>query len=830
LQIEEQPLSGNLQSSICNLQLRTAMVQDLRYAFRSLLRTPGFTLTAVVTLALGIGANTAIFTMIWSVLLRPLPYPEPERLASVEVLGAGKSGPVTFGWSYPRFEDLRRFQRAFEQVAAYSPMDVNLTGTAWPERLAGEMVSPEYFPVLRVTAARGRLFTHDDSQIVLLSDALWRSRYAADPAVIGQTIQVNQIPFTAAGILPPDFQGLSGRTALWLPMAAAPALTGNPRRLTNAMSFWHRVVARTKPGVTWAQAAEDMKSVQRQTEEVHPSPRLTPLTIQARSLLESKTVPGVRRALWVLFGAAGFVLLIACGNLASLLSVRAVVRRPEVAVRLSLGASRAALIRQFLTESMILAVAGGVAGLLVALWTSDLLAVLRPAADRGAWAQYARALSPESLRLTAPAAAFNFLLALVTGVLFGLAPAWRASRPNLAGILRGAERGARSWSARSLLVASQLAMAVVLLSAAGLMIRTFRSLLHVPIGFHAEGVLTLNLELPLRQYRQTAYSFYSALLGRVAALPGVESAAIANALPVSGQTEASVLQVEGRPESHPANVHMVSPGFFAALRIPLLRGRLPDLRDGPDAPKAAWINATAARLWFPNEDPVGKRVSTAGWGQSGDLAEIAGVVGDVKYEEVEKPVEADIYVPLAQWHYNTGFLVVRAAGDPAALATELRRQVLALDKDLPVFDVKTMEERLAAVTSRTRFSAQLLAAFSLLALALAAVGIYGVVSYAVAARTHEIGIRMALGARAEAVRAMVLGQGLRLAVAGLLAGLPAAWAGTRLLAAFLHGVSPGDPATLAAVAALLLAVALAACYLPARRASRVDPLVALRYE
>ncbi len=793
---------------------------NLRYAIRVLLKSPGFSLVAVITLALGIGVNTAMFTLVNSVLLRPLTYRDPGRLAAIDQVYSTDGREAFRAWSYPRFEDFRRLSSSFESMAAFAPVNVSLTGSGDPEQVKAECVSASYFQVLGADAASGRTFSGDEDRspqtVAVISDKLSRS-------VTGQTIRVNEIPFTVIGVMPREFRGVTGDADIWVPMAMAPAVYDNPRRLTNARSYWHQVIGRLRDGVSFEQAGTVSRALDPEIQKAHPAPGRMQAGTRVGSLLEAKIDPALRRSLLVLSGAVGFVLLVACASLATLLLGRSVARQRETAIRIALGATRAMLIRQFLTESVVLALAGAVAGLSIAHWGVDLAASLKPHLARGFWSSYARAVDRDAARLDLWVVAFTLGISMLTAVLFGLIPALKASRVNVSRNLHNLRR----LSLRNALIVAEVALALALLAGAGMMIGSFGKLLHTPVGFAPDHIATAHIELPRRRYKpEQVMQFEERLL---TAIPG--QAALANSLPLTGQSEATALGVEHAEPAQNAGVHVVSPEYFAAMRIPLRQGRLLTTTDRAGMLNVVLINETAARTLFPSENPIGKRINLASdWGPPGELKEIVGVVGDVKYESMENRVGVDVYASYLQYPYELMFITVRTPGDSAGAFPEIRHAVASLDRDLPVTGVMPMQARFDAASSRVRFVAELLGVFASLALLLAAVGIYGVVSYSVAARTREIGIRIALGAHAATVLRAIALDGLILASAGVVVGLPLALWSTRALASMLYEVQPGDPRILAAVSILLVLITLAASYLPARRAAKVDPMVALREE
>ena len=793
---------------------------------------------AIATLAIGIGANTTIFSLINGILLRPLPYRDPDKLVALDLM----SGRSLFPWSYPMFDDVRRNQRSFESVAGFSPSSGNLTGIDNPLRLQVELVSASYFPLLGVEPVLGRVFRPDEDRdanahpLALLSYRLWRQQYAADAGVVGRTIHLNQLPYTVVGVMPAGFRGQTDDIDIWIPITMAPSFYGIPRRLTNAWTFWFRAYARLKPGVSLQQAGFQMKPLAKDIDTAHPHPNeMAPWQVRAAGLTEAKTDPALRKSLIVMFAAVGFVLLIACVNMANLLMSRSVSRQKEVAVRLAVGASRAVLIRQFLTESVLLGLAGGLAGFFVAAYGIDLATALRPEGS-GFWGGYARAVRPESVRLDGYVLAFNIAVSILAGLLFGLLPAFQASRLDLNQALKNVTGGwSARWSSlrrpnsRSALITGEMALALVLLAGAGLMIESFARLLTTRIGATTDHVLTASVSLPLRQYSPEAtVRFDQQLLGRLKTAPGVQQVSVSNCLPARGDEVTMVRTGQGK-EWEAVAARSVSPEYFAVFHVPLLRGRLFTDHDRAGATKVLLVTETAARHLWPGEDPLGKHAEVQLWDEGQQDAEVIGVVGDVRYDGVERPPGDDVYVSYWQYPYGAN-VALRVAGDPMLLAPFVRSSIHALDKDLPVYGVETMDRKLADATSRLRFSAVLLSVFAALALVLAAIGLYGVVAYSVAARTREIGIRLALGAKREDVFKLVVGDGLLLCLAGLLIGIPCALAATRVLSSFLYNTRPSDPIAFAAVSLVLVVVALVAAYIPARRAMQVDPMVALRYE
>lgn len=815
------------------------LLQDIRYGFRILIKSPGFAAVAILSLALGIGANTAIFSVINATLWQSLPYKDPDRLVRIYRTTPNPDFPIS-AWSYPKYELLRDHNQVFEGIAAFSNHDFPVTGTDDPERLEVEIVSSGYFSLLGIDPALGRVFEPEEdktpgtSPVAVISHSLWQRRFNADRNVLDRSISLNKVPFTIIGVMPEGFKGQSNDAEVWVPMMMAPSLTF-PRRLATAGAHWHEVIARIRPGVTEAEALAEMKVIGNDIQEAisrrfSPEPEMLSLV----RLKEARIDPVVRKSFLILFAAIGFVLLIACVNMANLLVARSTARQKEMAIRLAVGASRARLVRQLLTESVILALIGGLLGLLVTLWGIEVLTAFKP---EGViiWQK----LDFESAGISGQVLGFNLLLSLFTGLLFGLMPALQASRAEINESLKegfsGAAlrpRGFRRLNARNVLVVTEIAIALVLLVSAGLMIKSFSRLQAIRTGFDPSNTLTIKADLP--KYKPgDAAAFYEQLLARVHALPGVESATVATSTPLSSNSSGTIMTIEGRPplDDPGVGLHSVAPEHFKTLGIPLLRGRAFIEQDRAGARRVAIISETAARRFFPDEEPLGRRIKLAvGWEPEDDLAEIVGVVGDVKYKKIEDEPAPDVYLSYLQPTENTSFVILRTKTVPSSLAGAVRKEVLALDKNVPLYDIKSMEDRISAATSRTRFTALLLGIFSGLALTLAAIGIYGVMSYVVSSRSHEIGIRMALGARQADVLKLLMGDAVLLTAIGLGLGLATSYAVTRILASELYEVSSTDASTFALISSLLAAVALLACYIPVRKAMEVSPVVALRYE
>jgi len=810
--------------------------QDLRYGARTLVKKPVFTLVAILTLALGIGAVAAIFTVINAALLRPLPYQDAERIAVVATTMRRDRIEVR-STSYPDFADWRDQNTVFERIAARTSPTFTLTGGAEPERIDGELVSADYFPLLRVSAAKGRTFlpeedrTPDTHRVALVGHGLWQRRFGGSPALVGQTIQLNGADYTVVGIMPEDFRGVSDRAEVWLPMMMNSSVRDGGQ-LKERDQRWLSTVARLKPGVTLAQAQAEMDAISRRLEQAYPdSNRSRGARV---TMLYDQFFGGVQLTLWILLGAVGCVLLVACANVANLLLQRAAGRSTEMAVRLALGATSQRLIRQLLTESLLLALIGGALGVLLALWSVDFLARLSPMTF------------PSFVKLTLDARVlgFSLLISVLTAAIFGLAPALQAARPALSEALKAGGRNSSGGLGRNRLlnslVVSEIALALTLLIGAGLMIRSLQRLQAVDPGFNTERLLTMRVSLPAQSYREDQLvAFSQQLRERLQALPGAQSVALASDLPLSGSTSARPIELEGRPATTAEGEirmyrHRVTPGFFSTLGIPLIKGRDFTAGDHAQAPGAVIISEALARRYWPNEDPIGKRLREDSHGLStpSPWLSVVGVAAEVKYRGLPQNPNADpdVYFPLLQRPSRDLFLAARSSVDPDSLVAAVRAELRKLDPNLPVYGVTTMAARVANQTTQSRFTAWLLGVFGALALVLAAVGIYSVMAYAVEQRSREIGVRVALGARAGDVLKMVIGQGMRLTLLGVGLGLGAALALTQLMKRLLFGVAAADPLTYAAIALLLTLVALLACWIPARRATKVDPVIALRSE
>jgi putative ABC transport system permease protein len=800
---------------------------DIRYAVRSLLKRPGFTLIAVVTLALGIGANTTIFSAFNALLLKPLPFPELDRVVAIWDKMPSR-GVLHNEVTLANYLDWQAQNKSFEHLAIYRWFSANLTGGDTPERVQGFAVSANFLDALGVKPIMGRSFYPEENQpdknsVVIISDSLWQRRFGGDPNILNKTITINGFARTVIGVMSEGFNfPRSGE--VYAPLQITPELAQS--RSNHA----YYVIGRLKPGVSIESAQAEIDNITARLEQQYPEANTgwgaTVFPIVADIVREYDT------ALWVMMGAVGFVLLIACVNVANLMLARASGRQREIALRAALGASRWRIVRQLLTESLIVALLGGALGVLVGFWSINALRAANP----GEAAKFVPGWYQLGINFTV--LAFTLAVSLFSGILFGLAPALQVSKPNLNDALKEGSRqtsGSSHWL-RSGLVVLEVAISLVLLVCAGLLARTFLSLLKTNPGFNADNVITMNIVLPWAKYREEPQraAFYNDLLQHAKAQPGVVSAAAVNYLPLGGSNSSDAYLVEGMPEPPPGQENegryrVCTPDYFGTMRIPIIKGRSFTEQDKADAPPVVIVNETLARKHWPGENPIGKRIRFYGPPERAQWREIVGVVQDVKHE-LNLPVTPDYYLPHAQDSWNAMVLVARTTVDPASLAGALRKQVWAIDKDQPVFDVKTMQEVRSESVVIYSFSSVMLAIFAVLALLLASVGIYGVMAFAVTQRTQEIGIRMALGARAADVLKLVVKNGMKLALIGTVLGLAGSWAVTRFIEKLLVGVQPTDLLTFSVVSAFLLAAAFIACYLPARRATKVDPLEALRYE
>jgi putative ABC transport system permease protein len=817
------------------------MLQDLRYGVRSLTKTPAFTIIALIVLALGIGANTAIFTVINTVLLRPLPYPDSDRLAMLwETNPRFQIGVDTLPVTHGNFMDWREQNSVFEELSAVGPGRVNISGDGEPERINGASVSVNFFTLMGSQPIMGRAFLEEaekpgNAKVVVLSHAFWHRRFAADPSVIGTTLTLDGESYNIIGVAPvgfhfpranelPSFVGASSQTDLWRPMVMSDEFV-TKKRANHQLC----VIAKLKGGVTREIAQAQMSALAARLEQSYPDSnqgigvKVVPLTEQV--------VGNVRVGLLVLMGAVGLVLLIACANVANLFFARSMARQKEVAIRTALGATRWRILRQFLTEALLLSLMSAALGTLLSLWgTKAMLSLSRGSLPRG-----------YEVGIDGVVLAFTILTALLATILSALTPALQASRINLAQSLKEASRGMlggrRSTRVRGVLVVFEVALSLVLLIGAGLMIKSLATVLKIDPGFKPENTISMNLALVRSRYPTPAnqVSFFQDVNRRVKELPGVQTAGLVSSVPLSGGVYAGGFSIDGRVsaaenEDLVSDRRMISEDYFDALGVSLLRGRVFSERDDQTSQGVAIVSESLVHRFIPGEEPIGKRIKLGGRDSTRPWLVIVGIVRDVHDSALESDVRPCVYVPYPQFATSSMTLVVRAVSDPKLLVSSIRNEVWKVDKDQAVTDVKTMDQFVSDSIVPRKLNAWVLAIFGCLALVLATVGIYGVISYSVTQRVQEIGIRMALGAQPSNVIRLVLGSGMSLVFAGVAIGLMGSLALTRVMTSLLFGVSATDPFTLLVMSGLLIAVAIAACYVPARRAARIDPMVALRSE
>ena len=804
-----------------------SFLQDLRYALRRIVKNPGFTIVSVMTLALGIGANSAIFSVVSGVLLKPLPFRDPSSLVALYHVSEGRRTTM----SGPNFTDMRRLSTTLADAAAISRYRTILTGQGEPVRLNAADVSAGFFDVLGVQPAIGRTFRSEENQtghtnVVILADGIWRQQFGGDPQVVGKNVTLDGVSRQVIGVMPAGFAYPADRV-LWTPIEHTPGFVSEQRG-----AWYLTVIGRAKPGVALPSVSAEIDALGKQLAKQYPDAN-DALDFQAVPLHEAM-VGDIRAAVLVLLGAVGFVLLIACANVANLLLARAAARETEMAVRTALGAGRGRLVRQLLTESVILSVVGAGFGLLIAVWSVELLISLQP--------QGIPRLN--NVRVDGTVIAFTAGLAVLTGLIFGLVPAFQATRTRLASTLKEGGRGALATRGgtrlRGALVIAEMALAVMLLTGAGLLIRSFVKLAAVDPGFHVEQALTFELSLPDSRYEREAQqvAFFEQLIPRLRSVPGVRDVGAVLSLPLSGSSLVLTFEVAGRPPVPPAQqpaiqVRVATPDYFKTIGIPLERGRMFNDLDRAGTQPVVLLTKAAVRQFFPNEDPIGKKI-TLGWGRGPGTpragGEVVGIIGDVKDAGLNEADPPQLYMPYRQWPVQGMSVVLKTSIPPASVIDAARREVYAVDASIPISNLRTLEQIVSRSISQPRFYMTLLAVFAGVALLLAAIGIFGVLSYAVAQRTREIGIRMALGARERTVVALVVRHAMILASAGVLIGVGAAFFLSRTLSTLLYDTTPRDPVTFASVAGLLLFVALFASYVPARRATRVDPIVALRTE
>ncbi len=799
---------------------------DLRFAARMLAKNPGFTLVAIVTLALGIGANVAIFTVTSALLLRPLPYRAPQQLVSLDV----KSKTTDFGGTLLRYELIRDHAQSFESIAAWANDNLNLTGRGEALQVPVARVSPNFFSTLGVEPQLGRTFTQQEGRpegpaVVMISDSMWRDRFGADRNIVGQTVALDTVPHVIVGVLPADVQfPFVGAADIWTPRYFEYSLM-TPQRLRMGVGYLG-FVGRLRSEMTPQRAEEELAVLNQQYRKENPTaPDADAGAVMILTPLRDFVVAGVRGKVLILSGFVALLLLIACANVASLLLSRALARRREIAVRLSLGAGRGVIVRQLLTESALLSLIAG--GLGVGLsWVAT-----RALTTSGA------SQLPQGVPIGVDLRVLSFavVVSLVTGIVFGSFPALRLSRVDLNAALReegrGSSRGHGRAQMSSLLVIGQIALSLLLLVGAGLLLHSFRQLMRVDPGFDARNVLSMNVSLSTTKYAKPVQqiAFFDEMLRKVSEVPGVRSAAISAALPLTWKRITPMLP-EGQAEvplsQRPfLDIEAVSPAWFQTMRVPLVRGREFSDTDNVQAPKVAIVNETFAHRFWPNQNPLGKRIVV---GRGPDTSEVVGVSGDVRNKGLAQETQAQIYVPFPQLAWANMNLLVRTAVSPESVTSAVRSQIASVDADQPINNVKTVEELVDSSRAQSRFVAFLLGIFSATALALALIGIYGVLAYSVAERRQELGIRLALGAKREDILLLILKRGFVLAAVGISVGLIAALLLTRLMGSMLYKVGPHDPMTFALAPLAFLAIALLASYLPARRATKVDPAEALR--
>lgn len=809
-----------------------SLLQDVRYGVRMSLKQPGFTLIAVITLALGIGANTGVFSLVNTVLLRPLPIAQPERVFEVTPLREGANIGAT---SYPVYKDFRDRNDVLEGLAAYRFLPMSLSRNGNNEIVLGYGVSGNYFDLLGVRAAQGRMFTQEDDRlpgahpVAVISYGCWQRRFGGDPRVVGQNVTINNYSFTLIGVAPPEFQGTALMFApeIYAPLNMAKQIEPGSRWLENRGNGALMLLGRLKPNVTTAQAKASMDGLAAQIRREQPEDDDIHFSLTPPGLI----MPMLRNATLgfagVLLGIVGLTLLIACTNLANLLLARATRRRKEIAVRLALGATRGRVMRQLLTESVLLAAAGGALGWLLAQWMVSLVAAFKPPVDI--------ALTID-LKVDWRVLLFTMLISLVTGVLFGLAPAWQVTKPDLIPALKDEAGGGgfrRAWL-RNALVVAQVALSLVMLAGAGLIVRSLQHVQTAGPGFDIEHTVTASVDLNLQGYdRARAKAFQKQMLARIETLPGVQSVSLAGALPLSLNFSSRGIYAEGQPFTRAADlpetmINEIWPRYFETMGIPLVAGRDFTMRDDNENARPVIINEAFARRFWPGQNAIGKRLSFGGPSQP--FWDVVGVAKDSKYFSLGEDPQPYAYFPMLRDGEEDVAIVVRANSDPTSLIQAMRREIQRLDANLPVTEAKTIREHMRLSLFPLRAGAWVAGSFAVLSLLLAGLGIYGVMSYATAQRAREIGIRMALGAQAGDVLRLALRQGLALALIGLTLGLAGALAVTQLMKSVLYGVSATDAATFGGVTLLLALILLLACYVPAQRATRIDPLVALRHE
>ncbi len=800
----------------------STILRDVRYAIRMLLRNPGFTAIALMTFAIGIGANTAVFSVFNAVLLRPLPYPDADRITMMW-LDNRPQGITEDIASYPIYRDWREQNTVYEHVAAFRSAAFTLTGAGEPERIDGALTTANFHDVIGLKPVLGRLYgegheTPGKDAVVMLSYGLWQRQFGGAPDVLGRTMTLNGVPHEIIGVMPAELR-VPSTAQLWKPLAPS------EQQREARGSFWLPIIGRLKPGVSVEQAQTEMSGIAARLEQTYPVQAGFGAKIVA---LHEQIVGDVERSLLVLMAAVGCVLLIACANLGNLMLGRTAARRKELAIRAALGARRGRLIRQIVTETFVLAVAGSVLGLLLAFWVTEFFVSVGGEAIPRA----------DTIGIDAPVLLFTLALAVISAVLAGLLPSIHATRSDLREHLQeGGREGASGGSrrTRSTLIAAEVALAFVLLAGAGILVRTLWSMQQVDRGFDPRGVAVMTVSLPPALYAEPSdvRTFYARLLDQVRVLPSVEHAATTTGILQPLVTSSGIYHIEGKPDPPRGQqieypIEIVSPGFFDALRIPLAAGRSFSERDHADAPRTVIVNETFARMSWPDQDPLGRRIKAGTAATDSPWLTVVGVIKDIRRADVTRAIRPELYLSALQVTPRTQTLIVRTSGDPAQILPAVRTVLKSLNPQLPLFATGSLEGELSDTLAQPRFRAVLLAGFALIALALASIGIYGVTAHAVHQRTQEVGVRMALGAQRRDVLLLVLRQHVKPALAGVVLGLIGAFALARFLESMVYGVRATDPLTFAAMAFTLLAVAVAACWIPAQRATRVDAIVALR--
>lgn len=826
-----------------------ALLKDLRFAVRGLLKRPAFTVVVVLTLALGIGANTAIFSVVNALLFKSLPYPEADRLFAL-TFDDGKTNGYQF-WSYPKYAAFKDIQSSFTSVAAYEQLQITL-GVDQPRRTEAEIVTPNYFEVLGVHPLLGATFSTNnqvDAPSLLLGHEMWQRDFGSDTQLIGRTVLVNNQSFVIAGVLPPNFRGQTGTVECWLPMSVASTLKFKTA-LTATGAWWLKVIGRLKPGRSREQAVAEMSVASGRVAEIVPTrvPMLTERSqdsIRVVSLRNTKVDPAIRKSFLILQAVVVLLLAIACANTANLMLARSISRQKEFAVRMAIGGSRLRLIRLILVESLLLGLGGGVVGVVIATWVIQWMTEVRPLNTVGFWSQYAQTFDYFSVTIDWQLLFFNFLIALLIGVLFGIFPAWRATKPTLNDLLKRESarsdvgfRALRRLNLRSGLVVTEIALSLVLLAGAGLLLRSFARVSNEHIGFQPTAVMTTTV-VSGRQ----SLTFYQQLLERIQGIPGVEKASLSLMTPLSGTRLGGMIEIEGQPqrsaESTKADINVITEDYFETFRTPMIKGRSFSTDDRIGSTRVAVVSKEFAARYFPGQEALGQRINTPfrhSYGDNNSWIEIVGVVDDVKYGGVDEVAQPTLYLPAWQplgtpqsVSFGPDAITIRSSVS-SALVAEVQKQVRELDRSLPLYGTTMMEERVAQVTARYRYTALFVTLFALVAVALAAIGIYGVMSFTVASSTREVGIRMALGSPRSAILKLIITHGLLIVLISLCLGLPGAFVAVRVLDNQLYQVSSRDPVTFIFISLLVIVVAIVGCLVPGLRAIRLDPMSSLREE